>query len=96
MPQPDLALQGNLFGDAEPTRSAPSKGQKREGEPDQLDDHELTQDAKQRPRQRQLQRQGKPQDSDPSASSHSEAANNDQDNSDDDLPPWSHHSQVTP
>ena len=57
MPQPDLALQGNLFGDVEPTRSAPSKGQKREGEPDQLDDHELTQDAKQRPRQRQLQRQ---------------------------------------
>jgi DNA mismatch repair protein MutS len=91
-----LALQGNLFGDAEPTRSAPSKGQKREGEPDQLDDHELTQDAKQRPRQRQLQRQGQPQDSAPSASSHNEAANNDQDNSDDDLPPWSHHSQVAP
>ena len=91
MPQPDLALQGNLFGDAEPTRSAPSKGQKREGEPDQLDDHELTQDAKQRPRQRQLQRQGQPQDSAPSTNSH-----NEQDNSDDDLPPWSHHSQVAP
>ena len=91
MPQPDLALQGNLFGDAEPTRSAPSKGQTREGELDQLDDHELTQDAKQRPRQRQLQRQGQPLDSAPSTNSH-----NEQDNSDDDLPPWSHHSQVAP
>ena len=91
MPQPDLALQGNLFGDAEPTRSAPSKGQKREGEPDQLDDHELTQDAKQRPRQRQLQPQDQHQHSETSASSQSK-----QDNSDDDLPPWSHHSQVAP
>ena len=96
MPQLDLALQGNLFGDAEPASSAPSKSQKREGEPDQLDDLELTQDAKQRPRQRQLQRQGQPQDSAPSASSHNETANNEQDNSDDDLPPWSHHSQVAP
>ncbi len=91
MPQPDLALQGNLFGDAEPTRSAPSKGQTREGEPDQLDDHELTQDAKQRPRQRQLQPQDQHQHSETSASSQSK-----QDNSDDDLPPWSHHSQVAP
>ena len=99
VPQLDLALQGNLFGDAELASSPPSRGQKREGEQDQLDDHELTQDAKQRPRQRQGQ--GQQQHSEPSTSSQSEAANNDQnnnnqDNSDDDLPPWSHHSQVTP
>ncbi|MEJ6584503.1 MAG: DNA mismatch repair protein MutS [Synechococcus sp. ChBW.bin.23] len=99
MPQLDLALQGNLFGDLELASSPPSRGQKREGEQDQLDDHELTQDAKQRPRQRQGQ--GQQQHSEPSTRSQSEAANNDQnnnnqDNSDDDLPPWSHHSQVTP
>ena len=99
VPQLDLALQGNLFGDLELASSPPSRGQKREGEQDQLDDHELTQDAKQRPRQRQGQ--GQQQHSEPSTSSQSEAANNDQnnnnqDNSDDDLPPWSHHSQVTP
>ncbi len=100
MPQPDLALQGNLFGDAEPASSPPIKAQKKEDGPEQLDDLELTQDAKQRPRQRQLQRQLQCQDSqqhpEPSANSQSEAAHNDQDNSDDDLPPWSHHSQVTP
>ena len=100
MPQPDLALQGNLFGDAEPASSAPSKGQNRQGEPVQLDDHELTQDAKQRPRQRQGQEQhSKPSASSPSEEAHSETstpAGNDKDNSDDDLPPWSHHSQVTP
>jgi len=95
-----LALQGNLFGDAEPASSPPIKAQKKEDGPEQLDDLELTQDAKQRPRQRQLQRQLQCQDSqqhpEPSANSQSEAAHNDQDNSDDDLPPWSHHSQVTP
>ena len=100
MPQPDLALQGNLFGDAEPASSAPIKGQDKQHASEQLDDLELTQDAKQRPRQRQLQRQLQCQDSqqhpEPSANSQSEAAHNDQDNSDDDLPPWSHHSQVTP
>jgi len=100
VPQPDLALQGNLFGDAEPASSPPIKAQKKEDGPEQLDDLELTQDAKQRPRQRQLQRQLQCQDSqqhpEPSANSQSEAAHNDQDNSDDDLPPWSHHSQVTP
>ncbi len=100
MPQPDLALQGNLFGDAEPASSAPIKGQDKQHASEQLDDLELTQDAKQRPRQRQLQRQLQCQDSqqhpESSANSQSEAAHNDQDNSDDDLPPWSHHSQVTP
>ena len=98
MPQPDLALQGNLFGDAEPASSPPNKDQQKEGALDQLDDLELTQDAKQRPRQRQLQRQGQGQQqhSELSTSSQSEAADNDHNNSDDDLPPWSHHSQVTP
>ena len=98
MPQPDLALQGNLFGDAEPARSAPSKGQKRQGEPDQLDDHELTQDAKLRPRQRIGQQQhSEPSANSPREEAHSETstpAGNDKDKSDDDLPPWSHHSQV--
>ncbi len=96
MPQPDLALQGNLFGDAEPASSAPIKGQKRQDEPDQLDDHELTQDAKQRPRQRQKQQQH----SEPSANSQSETESKttppSNTNSEDDLPPWSHHSLVTP
>ena len=95
MPQPDLALQGNLFGDAEPARSAPSKSQKKEHEPDPLDDLELTQDAKQRPRQRQEQQH----DSEPSATSQSEPEPKDtpaNGQNDDDLPPWSHHSQVTP
>ena len=101
MPKPDLALQGNLFGDAEPARSAPIKGQKTEAELDQLDDLALTQDAKQRPRQRQLQRQGQPQDSQleqssQAASSQIEQSSDHDANSDDDLPPWSHHSQVTP
>ncbi|QNJ24444.1 DNA mismatch repair protein MutS [Synechococcus sp. SYN20] len=93
MPQPDLALQGNLFGDAEPASSPPNKGQQKEGALDQLDDLELTQDAKQRPRQRQLQRQEPQQHPEPSSNdtnSHQDA------NSDDDLPPWSHHSQVSP
>ena len=88
MPQPDLALQGNLFGDAEPASSPPNKGQQKEGALDQLDDLELTQDAKQRPRQRQLQRQEQQQ--------HPEPSSNHDANSDDDLPPWSHHSQVSP
>jgi len=95
VPQPDLALQGNLFGDAEPARSAPIKGQDKQRASEPLDDLKLTQDAKQRPRQRQLQnqlqRQDQQQHSEPSANSQSEAAH-----SDDDLPPWSHHSQVTP
>ena len=95
MPQPDLALQGNLFGDAEPARSAPSKSQKKEHEPDPLDDLELTQDAKQRPRQRQEQQH----DPEPPAGSQSEPEPEDTSangQNDDDLPPWSHHSQVTP
>ena len=73
---------GQPFGDAEPASSPPNKGQQNEGALDQLDDLELTQDAKQRPRQRQLQRQEPQQHPEPS--------------SDDDLPPWSHHSQVSP
>ncbi|MEJ6585987.1 MAG: hypothetical protein QNL52_09065, partial [Synechococcus sp. ChBW.bin.23] len=77
MPQPDLALQGNLFGDAEPASSPPSKGQKREDEPDQLDDHELTQDAKQRPRQRQLQRQGQQPHSELTSNNSNHDANSD-------------------
>ena len=98
MPQPDLALQGNLFGDAEPASSAPIKGRKRESEPDQLDDLELTQDAKQRPRQRQKQQEH----SEPPASSQRETGpkttptSNHNTDRDDDLPPWSHHSHVTP
>ena len=72
VPQPDLALQGNLFGDAEPASSPPNKDQKKEGA---LDDLELTQDAKQRPRQRQLQRQ-KPQQ-------HPEPTSNDNNNNHD-------------
>ena len=92
MPQPDLALQGNLFGDAEPASSPPNKDQKRERALDQLDDLELTQDAKQRPRQRQLQRQVQ-QHSEPNRSDN---ISNPDANSDDDLPPWSHHSQVKP
>ena len=93
MPQPDLALQGNLFGDAEPASSAPIKGQNKQSEPDQLDDLELTQDAKQRPRQRQLQRQEQQQHSEPNKSDNT---SNPDTSSDDDLPPWSHHSQVKP
>ncbi|QNJ30514.1 DNA mismatch repair protein MutS [Synechococcus sp. PROS-9-1] len=93
MPQSDLALQGNLFGDAEPASSPPNKDQKKEDALDQLDDLELTQDAKQRPRQRQLQRQEPQQHPEPSSNDNN--SNHDA-NSDDDLPPWSHHSQVTP
>ena len=93
MPQPDLALQGNLFGDAEPASSPPNKGQQKEGALDQLDDLELTQDAKQRPRQRQLQRQEPQQHPEPSSN---DTNSNHDANSDDDLPPWSHHSQVSP
>ena len=89
VPQPDLALQGNLFGDAEPASSPPSKGQKRQSEPDQLDDLEL--DAR---------RQAAPPSTPTSAPrTHSEPSSNDNRNtrnSDDDLPPWSHHSQVSP
>jgi len=58
-----------------------------------LDDLELTQDAKQRPRQRQLQRQEPQQHPEPSSN---DTDSNHDANSDDDLPPWSHHSQITP
>ncbi len=89
VPQPDLALQGNLFGDAEPTNSIPIQNQQKKADHSQLDDKELTEDAKLRPRRRQQ--------SDPSTSLDNEAATSEitsNANSDDDLPPWSHHSQV--
>ena len=102
MPQLDIALQGNLFGEPEPSgkerRSAASSP---EASPE-LDDASLTADAQSRPRQRQAPAASDTGEGPPGeAASGAERADSEgttfnEDIADNDLPAWSHHSLVDP
>ena len=97
-----MALQGNLFGEPEPSgkerRSAASSP---EASPE-LDDASLTADAQSRPRQRQASAasdtgEGPPREAASSAErTDSEGTALNEDTADNDLPAWSHHSLVDP
>ena len=92
--QPELALQGTLFG-LEPIDSAPQQRGKQQGNRsgaageancDPLDEAALAEDANRRPRQRQQPQAPAAEDATPEASG--------ADTPDSDLPPWHHHSLV--
>ena len=92
--QPELALQGTLFG-LEPVDSAPQQRGKQQGNSsgaagedncDPLDEAALAEDANRRPRQRQQPQARGAEDATPEASG--------ADTPDSDLPPWHHHSLV--
>ena len=97
-----MALQGNLFGEPEPSgkerRSAASSP---EASPE-LDDASLTADAQSRPRQRQASAasdtgEGPPREAASGAErTDSERTALNEDTADNDLPAWSHHSLVDP
>ena len=97
-----MALQGNLFGEPEPSgkerRSAASSP---EASPE-LDDASLTADAQSRPRQRQASAasdtgEGPPREAASGAErTDSEGTALNEDTADNDLPAWSHHSLVDP
>ena len=97
-----MALQGNLFGEPEPSgkerRSAASSP---EASPE-LDDASLTADAQSRPRQRQASAasdtgEGPPREAASSAErTDSEGTALNEDTADNDLQAWSHHSLVDP
>jgi len=91
--QPELALQGTLFG-LEPVDSAPQKRGQQESQRsaatgeascDPLDEAALTEDANRRPRQRQQP---------PAAAEDATPETPGADTPDSDLPPWHHHSLV--
>ena len=102
VPQLVMALQGNLFGEPEPSgkerRSAASSP---EASPE-LDDASLTADAQSRPRQRQASAasdtgEGPPREAASGEErAHSEGTAFNEDTADNDLPAWSHHSLVDP
>lgn len=81
--QPELALQGSLFGEPEPPQ-APAASEAGNGD---LSDAALGADAAARPRQRQAQ--ALPVDQE-------QTDQDETDSSDDDQPSWAHHSQVDP
>ena len=89
--QPELALQGSLFGEPEPAAAA---GRPAADEPiadsGGLSDTDLGADAIARPRKRQAA----PETSTASDSPDTDAGETD--NTDDDQPAWAHHSQVDP
>ena len=89
--QPELALQGSLFGEPEPAAAA---GRPAADEPiadsGGLSDAALGADAIARPRKRQAA----PETSTASDSPDTDAGETD--NTDDDQPAWAHHSQVDP
>ena len=81
--QPELTLQGSLFGAPEPAESTPDPV----SDPGDLSDADLGADAAARPRQRQAM----------DATATDIAANSEETTSEDsDEPAWSHHSQVDP
>ena len=94
--QPELALQGTLFG-LEPSAAAQPSATKAVGDSgadgatdcgcDPLNDHALAEDASRRPRQRQQ----RPAVNPPPEDEPTDAAG-----PEDDLPPWHHHSLVDP
>ena len=94
VPQPDRTLQGNLFGESEPARSEPINNQQKQPELNELNELELTQDAKQRPRKRQQSEPSTPHETETAQPGATPSAQANQAYQEDDLPPWSHHSQV--
>ena len=100
MPQLDLALQGNLFGEPEvPAGSSTPATSANEGaalDEASLDDDALAADARSRPRQR-IDAGGSITGSAPSDAQPPEAdATDSSSDGGDDLPAWSHHSLVDP
>ena len=97
--QPELALQGDLFGAAAPAAAAkaPKARAAAAAAPlEELDANALAADASQRPRRRQS-RQAAAAEADTASSSETESENeNAAADSDNDLPPWHHHSLVEP
>jgi DNA mismatch repair protein MutS len=88
--QPELALQGSLFGEPEPAQPAPAPPEAVEG----LSDAELGADAIARPRQAKRQRSVEPEpDNSADPAEHDRA---DQNHGADDLPAWAHHSKLEP
>ncbi|MBV2352179.1 DNA mismatch repair protein MutS [Synechococcus sp. HK05] len=89
--QPELALQGTLFG-LEPVDPTPQKQSNTAAASDTscdpLDEAALAEDANRRPRQRQQPQQPPAEDATPEPPS--------ADTPDSDLPPWHHHSLVDP
>ena len=83
-PQPELALQGSLFGEPEPPQ--PPAASELSSSSD-LSDAALGADAAARPRQRQAQ---------PAPADQGQPDSGGDDSSDDDQPAWAHHSQVDP
>ena len=83
-PQPELALQGSLFGEPEPPEVPAQPGVDTSSD---LSDAALGADAAARPRRRR-----QPEPSAPSP----DTASTPEDQEDDDLPAWAHHSQVDP
>ena len=99
----DLALQGNLFGEPEPsdggrTSAKASDSQVTLGETGDptLDDAALTADAQARPRQRDGGSTGEPSSTSAAATSAEDGSSTATvgESQDDDLPAWSHHSLV--
>ena len=99
VPQLDMALQGNLFGEPEPSGKERRRPASSPEVSPELDDASLTADAQCRPRQRQAPAasEGTPPEaaSDAGSTDSEETASND-DTADNDLPAWSHHSLVDP
>ena len=88
--QPELALQGSLFGEPE---AAQSKTQTKTtattlGSLGHLDEAALAADASSRPRQRQTRATNEPGQSEPTPGPSQDASS--------DLPPWHHHGLVDP
>ena len=100
VPQLDLALQGNLFGEPEvPAGSSTPATSASEGaalDEASLDDDALAADARSRPRQR-IDAEGSVTGSAPSDAQPPEAdATDSSSDGGDDLPAWSHHNLVDP
>jgi DNA mismatch repair protein MutS len=84
--QPELALQGSLFGEPEAAKTnPPAQGNLNEVA---LDEDALAADASSRPRQRQARATNEPGQSEPSPGSSPDTSS--------DLPPWHHHGLVDP
>ncbi len=98
VPQMDLALQGNLFG--EPETAARSKSpDPSSGSDSTLDDTALAADARVRPRPRQrvsAEATGDQRTTAFATALDEEQADGQSDDVDNDLPAWSHHSLVDP
>ena len=89
--QPELSLQGSLFGaEPEPQPLDPT------GHTDQVEQDTALEAAARRPRRRPPGRVGREADSDAPADTGSEADGSSASPQDDDLPAWHHHSLVEP